>query len=142
MAVEEKRAWIMLVVAIAAYSSYLASVLGRSGDLPLAETPYVAALVWSVVAAIVVSIVLNILVAVLSPEEANTKDQRDREIHRSGEYIGQSFLAIGSVTALLLALADADQFWIANAIYLGFTLSAILGSVAKIGAYRVGFHPW
>ncbi|MFJ1706024.1 hypothetical protein [Kitasatospora sp. NPDC088346] len=142
MAVEEKRAWIMMVVAVAAYGGYLAAVLGGTGGAPLAEAPYVTALVGSVVAAIVASIVLNILVAVLGPKEAHTKDQRDREIHRSGEYIGQSFLVIGSVTALLLAMADADQFWIANAIYLGFTLSAVLGSAAKIGAYRVGFHPW
>jgi hypothetical protein len=73
---------------------------------------------------------------------AGKKDQRDREIYRFGEYIGQSFVVIGGVTALLMAMAEWDHFWIANVIYLTFVLSAILGSVTKIIAYRRGFQPW
>ncbi|MFF3327024.1 hypothetical protein [Streptomyces sp. NPDC002889] len=142
MAVEEKRAWIMLLVAIASYATYLAVVLGRPADVPLAQAPYVSALLWTVGAAIVGSIVLHIAVAAFSPKEANTKDQRDREIHRFGEYVGQSFVVIGGVAGLVLAMADIDQFWIANAIYLAFVLSSILGSAAKLVAYRLGFHPW
>jgi hypothetical protein len=46
------------------------------------------------------------------------------------------------VAALLMAMAEWDHFWIANVIYLAFVLSAILGSVAKIVAYRRGFQPW
>ncbi|MEW2136300.1 hypothetical protein AB0892_06770 [Streptomyces sp. NPDC005409] len=142
MAVEEKRAWIMIVVAIVSYGAYLAVVLGRSGDGPLAQQPYVAALLWTVGASIVASIALHITVAVLSPEEGKTKDQRDREIHHFGEYIGQSFIVIGGVAGLVLAMAEADQFWIANVIYLAFVLSAIVGSMAKVAAYRSGFQPW
>ena len=41
-----------------------------------------------------------------------------------------------------MAMAEADHFWIANVIYLAFVLSAILGSIAKIVAYRRGFQPW
>jgi len=66
----------------------------------------------------------------------------DREIYRFGEYIGQSFVVIGGVAALLMAMAEWDHFWIANVIYLTFVLSAMLGSVAKIVAYRRGFQPW
>ncbi|GAA0664887.1 hypothetical protein GCM10010193_15350 [Kitasatospora atroaurantiaca] len=142
MALEETRAWIMLLVTIVSYTAYLAAVLGRPGDTPLAQVPYVSALLWTVGAAIVASIVLNIAVAIVSPKEANAKDQRDREIHRFGEYVGQSFVVIGGVAGLVMAMADIDRFWIANAIYLAFALSAILGSTAKIVAYRLGFHPW
>ncbi|WP_412078865.1 hypothetical protein ACLF6K_36310 [Streptomyces xanthophaeus] len=142
MAAEEKRAWIMLVVAIASYATYLGVVLGRPADVPLAEAPYVAALLWTVGASIAASIVLHILVTAFSPEGENTKDQRDREIHRFGEYIGQSFVVVGGVAGLALAMAEAAPFWIANAIYLAFVLSAVLGSVAKLVAYRFGFHPW
>ncbi|MEV4614671.1 hypothetical protein AB0K43_19035 [Kitasatospora sp. NPDC049258] len=142
MAYEEKRAWIMVVVTVAAYAGYLATVLDRPAGEPLGQAPYVAALLWSVGLAIAGSIVLGILASVLAPEGANVKDQRDREIHRFGEYIGQSFVVIGSVTGLCLAMADVDQFWIANAIYLAFVLSALLSSTAKIASYRLGFHPW
>ncbi|GAA2634161.1 MULTISPECIES: hypothetical protein [Streptomyces] len=142
MAVEEKRAWIMIVVTVVSYGAYLAVILGGSGKGPLAEQPYAAALLWTVGAAIVASIALHITVALLSPEEGRVKDQRDREIHQFGEHIGQSFVAIGAVTGMILAMAEADQFWIANAIYLGFVLSALLASTAKIASYRMGFHPW
>ncbi|MET9596204.1 MULTISPECIES: hypothetical protein [unclassified Streptomyces] len=142
MAVEEKRAWIMIVVTIVSYGAYLAVVLGRSDSGPLAEQPYAAALLWSVGGAIVASIALHIAVTLISPEDGRTKDQRDREIHRFGEHIGQSFVAIGAVAGMLLAMAEADQFWIANAIFLGFVLSALLASMAKIASYRLGFHPW
>jgi hypothetical protein len=38
-----------------------------------------------------------------------------------------------------LALADVDQFWIANAIYAGLVLSSCVSSVLKLIAYRRGF---
>ncbi|MFE0579851.1 MULTISPECIES: hypothetical protein [unclassified Streptomyces] len=142
MAIEEKRAWIMIVVTLASYGAYLAAVLGRPGSEPLAEAPYVAALLWTVGASVVASVALHITAALLTPEEDRAKDQRDREIHRFGEHVGQSFVAIGGVTALVLAMAEADQFWIANTLYLAFALSAVLGSLAKIAAYRTGFQTW
>ncbi|MET9319626.1 hypothetical protein ABZX75_05430 [Streptomyces sp. NPDC003038] len=142
MALEEKRAWIMIVVTVVSYATYLAVVLGRPGDAPLAQEPYVSALLWTVGASIAASITLHIVAAALTPEDARTKDQRDREIGRFGEHIGQSFVVIGGVAGLVLAMAEADQFWIANVIYLAFVLSAILGSTAKLVAYRLGFHPW
>ncbi len=137
---EEKRAWILGIAAIASYAVYLVLILGRAGGHPLAEVPYVATLLWTVGASIVATIVLSIAAAMVSKDGA--KDQRDREIGRFGEYVGHSFVVIGAVAALLLAMAEAPHFWIANAVYLAFTLSAILGSIARIFAYRRGFQPW
>lgn len=142
MSVSEKRAWIMVVVATVAYGTYLAIVLGQAGSRPLAGVSYQWTLVWSVGGAILASILLDILSSFFAPKSAAEKDQRDREINRLGDYIGQSFLLIGAVTALILALLAVAPFWIANAIYLGFALSAIVGSVAKIIAYRRGFQTW
>ncbi|WP_086852325.1 hypothetical protein [Amycolatopsis kentuckyensis] len=137
---EEKRTWILGIAAVVSYAVYLVIVLGRAGARPLAEVPYVATLLWTVGASIAATIVLSIVVAVVSKDGA--KDERDREIGRFGEYIGHSFVVIGAVAALLLAMAEAPHFWIANAVYLAFTLSAILGSIARIFAYRKGFQPW
>ena len=142
MSVSEKRAWIMVIVSAAAYSTYLVIVLGGAGARLLDEVPYQWTLLWSVVGAIIASILLDIISSVFAAPSAAAKDQRDREINRLGDYIGQSFLIIGAVTALCLAMIDVAPFWIANAIYLGFVLSAILGSIAKIIAYRRGFQTW
>ena len=142
VALEEKRAWIMAVVAICAYAVYLIVVLGRAGSVPLVDVPYVATLLWTVGAAIVASIVLHAAASIASPKDAGRKDQRDREIGRFGEHIGQSFVVIGGVAALVMAMAELDHFWIANAVYLAFVLSSLLGSIAKIAAYRWGFQTW
>ncbi|MFJ7265476.1 hypothetical protein ACIQV3_02195 [Streptomyces sp. NPDC099050] len=143
MAFEEKRSWIMGVVAVIGYAVYLALVLGRSGEgIPLTEVPYVTPLLWTVGGAIGAAILLNIAMAVAKPGEADVKDQRDKEIGLLGEHAGQSFIAIGAVTALILSMAGADRFWISNALYLGFVLSAVLGSLVKLAAYRVGFQSW
>jgi hypothetical protein len=117
-------------------------VLGLAGSTPLTEVSYVAPLLWTVGASIAASIALHAVMGISSPRDAGRKDQRDKEIYRFGEYIGQSFVVIGGVAALLMAIAELDHFWIANVIYLTFVLSAILGSVAKIVAYRRGFQPW
>ena len=37
-----------------------------------------------------------------------------------------------------MALAKVDYFWIANVIYLGFVLWAVVGSAVKLVAYRRG----
>ena len=141
MAFQEKRAWVMALVSVGAYVVYLAVVLGDRGADGLAGTPYVAALLWTVGAAIVANVLLQIPLAMTAPHDAGAKDERDREIYRFGEYVGQSFLVIGGVAALVLAMSEASHFWIANAIYLAFVLSAVLSSIAKIAAYR-GFRPW
>jgi hypothetical protein len=142
MGSEERTAWIMLVVSLATYGLYVAMILGRAGSAPLEEVSYVDVLLWTTGGAIIGSILLNITGSILMREGAGKKDQRDREIYRFGEYIGQSFLVIGGVAALLMAMAEFHYFWIANAVYLAFFLSGALASVAKIVAYRRGLPAW
>src|SRR5262245_2177746 len=141
MAFAEKRAWIMLVVSTIVYGAYITIILRRAGGVPLAHVPYVSTLVWTAVISVTATIVLNIAAAVGLPRGEDKPDRRDREIHRAAEYIGQSFVIAGATAAFLMALAEVDYFWIANAVYLGFVLSAVLSSIAKIFAYRKGF-PW
>jgi hypothetical protein len=144
MAHEEKRAWIMGVVSAVGFAVYVVVLLSRAGAQAggLTEVAYVWPLVLTIVGAIVVSIVLEIAVAATAGKDGTKKDQRDREIGRFGEYVGHSFVVIGAVAALLMSMLELDHFWIANAVYTAFALSAVLGSTARIFAYRKGFHPW
>lgn len=142
MALEEKRTWLMLLVTVGAYAVYLAQLLGRASDVPLEEVSYVSTLIATVVGSIVAMIVLHIVVAVLSRGEAEKTDLRDKQIYRFGEYIGQTFVVVGSMLALGMAMVELAHFWIANTIYLAFVLATILSSLAKIVAYRRSFQPW
>jgi hypothetical protein len=138
MDTEEKSSWIQLILAIAAYGTYLVLLLGRAGETPFPETPYADLLLWTIGGSIVASIVLHIFFA----PRLFKKDQRDREISRFGDAMGQAFVVIGALGALVLALFDLPGFWIANVVYICFVLSAILSSIAKIVAYRSGIPRW
>ena len=141
MSREERNTWIFGVVAIIAYTAYLIVIIGRADGGPISAVDYIAPLLWSIGLAILANILLSIIASIASGKEAMIKDQRDREIFRRSEYIGQSFVIAGAVAALLMAMAEWEYFWIANVIYLAFVLSAVLSATARIIAYRKGF-PW
>jgi len=136
VAFEEKSAWIMLVLAVTTYSGYLVTVWRSASDTALVDVPYIAPMLWAIGISIGASIVIHIALGAFSER---FKDQRDREIYQSGERIGQSFIVIGALAALLLAMAEVSYFWIANAVCLAFFLSAVLSSIARICFYRFGF---
>lgn len=136
---EEKGVWVYLVVVLATYGTYAGIVLSQLGSTPLTEIDYAGPLLWSIGASIVAAIVLRIVVEIVSPSDKQRADSRDKEITRRGELIGMGGLVAGALGGMALALVQAEYFWIANAIYLGFVLSALTASVAKIVLYRRGF---
>jgi hypothetical protein len=140
MTLTEKRAWCLLAATLGAYTWYVVTVMRRT-DGAVQETPYVATLLWSVGASITISIIAEIVLSIFNPRGARTKDERDRTIDRLGDQVGQSFVVVGGVAALVMAMAQWHWFWIANVLYLCFALSAVLGSVAKIVMSRWGAIP-
>ena len=142
MSSEEKSAWVMLVVSLAGYATYLVILAAQAASVSLMETAWVTVMLWTIGGGIVAGMLLNIVFGMFSPKEAGRKDQRDREITRFGDSIGQSFVVIGGVAALILAMLEAPYFWIANVIYLAFVLSAFLGSIVRVIAYRRGLPTW
>jgi hypothetical protein len=142
MSSEERSTWILGSLAIGSLTVYLAVILGRRNGGPLTDVAYVLPMLWTIGASIVAAIVITIAFGVVRRSDGHAKDQRDREIHQRGEYIGQSFVTLGAVAALGMAMAQWHHFWIANVIYLCLNLSAIVGSVAKLVAYRRGFVSW
>ena len=135
---EEKGTWVYLVASAGAYTVYLAIILGRVLQAPVAEVPYISVLLWTAGASIAACIVGRVLVETASPSDSRRGDVRDKEIYRFGEYASRWFLVAGAAAALCMAMAKWDYFWIANVIYLGFVLWAVAGSVLKIVAYWRG----
>ena len=73
-----------------------------------------------------------------SPSDSRRADVRDRDISRFGDHVSRWFVIGGAAAALLMAMARWEYFWIANVIYLGFVLWAVVGSAVKLVAYRRG----
>jgi hypothetical protein len=143
MSYEEKGTWSFLVVAIVGYAVYLWLVLPQLAEgIPADEVDYVVPMLWTIGGAIVLGIVVRIAIEIITPSESRRADVRDRQIDRAGEQVGNSLVVIASLGALVLAMLQVHWFWIANAIYLGFVLSAVLASLAKLAMYRRGVPAW
>lgn len=139
MSTEEKGAWIEGVVAIVMFGTYLSVIFAQG--VPLTETAYVWPLIWSIIGASVAMVVLHILVASFWPKDAGKKDARDKQIARFGNSVGNWFVVAGALAAMMFAMKDWNPFWIANVVFLGFVLSAILSTVVKVITYRGGLRP-
>lgn len=144
MGYSERNTWSQLLASLGGTIVYLAIVLPQLFSTSVAEIDWVWPMVWSIGGAIVASIVISITWGIIAgardPEADHRADQRDREIEWFGDRVGQAFLVFGALGALILAMVEADWFWIGNAVFLGFFLSAFLGGLARAGAYRQGFQ--
>ena len=138
----EKSNWVVLVVAVPTLLIYVALVVPQVLDKPLAEVSWVQPMIFAIVGFIVANVLGNVVAAASNPSEAEKSDERDREIDHFGERIGNWLIIAGSIAALAMAMAMADHFWIANAIFLGGLAASIVSSVAKIAAYRGSFQAW
>ncbi|MDQ3554940.1 MAG: hypothetical protein M3395_11130 [Chloroflexota bacterium] len=139
MSYEEKGQWVYLVANLVTFGAYAWIILGQAAGTPLTEVDYVPTLLSVIGVAVALSIGGRILVEVVSRSESYRADVRDRDIGRLGEYVGGILLGVAMVVPFGLALAEADHFWIANAIYIVFALSAFVSATVKLAAYRRGF---
>jgi NADH:ubiquinone oxidoreductase subunit 6 (subunit J) len=138
----EKSNWVVLVVAVPTLLLYVALVLPQVLGTPIAEVSWVQPMIFAIVGFIVANVLGNVVAAASNPGEADKNDQRDREIDQFGERVGNWLMIAGSIAALVLAMAMANHFWIANAIFLGGMAASIVSSVTKIAAYRGSFQTW
>jgi len=138
----EKSNWVALVVAVPTLLIYAVLVVPQVLSKPIAEVSWVQPMIFTIVGFIVANVLGNVVAAALNPAEAPKKDQRDTEIDHFGERVGNWLIIAGSCTALVLAMAMADQFWIANAIFLGGLAGALVSSITKIAAYHGPFQTW
>ncbi len=147
MSSEERGQWVYLVAIGVTYGAYLVITLGQLGQTAPADIDYVPTILWSIgigialaiVGRIVVEIVGRISAEVAGHGEGQDADVRDRDIGRFGEYVAGTALGVGMVVPFVLTLKEFDYFWIANAMYLAFVVSAVVGTVVKVVAYRRGF---
>jgi len=139
---EERNTWSGLIVLVIVIPIYVVAVLQRAAGGPLEDIDWAPLMLWTIgggiVGTILVSIVWGILAGMRDPDGVGRSDQRDRDIARMGDRVGQAFSAIGGLAAIVLCALEADTFWIANTVFFGFALSAFVGSIARVVAYRRG----
>ena len=142
MVYEERNAWAGLIVTAVMMTTYVIIVLQRAAGGSLTDVDWWPIMLWTIIGSIVATIVLSIVWGMLAgmrdPDGVGRSDVRDRDIARMGARVGQSFLVIAGLGVLLLCAFEAHWFWIANTMFLGFALSAFVGGLASVIAYRRG----
>lgn len=142
MVYEERNVWASLVVSVIGMAIYTVLVLQQAAGRPVEEVDWVPLMLWtiggSIAAAIVVSIVWGILAGMRDPDGVGTSDQRDRDISHMSTRVGQAFLVIAGLGVIIECALELDWFWIANTMFYGFAVSAIVGGIASVIAYRRG----
>ena len=139
MSFEEKGTWAYTIAVLIVAGIYFASVLGQVGEVPVSEIDYVWPMIAAIIATIVATIIGYIVIAISAPGEADNSDQRDKDINRYGQSIGYTVLGLLMLLPLVLAIAEIEQFWIANSIFLASVVAGTTTSIVKILAYRRGF---
>lgn len=135
---QEKSTWIMALVVAGVYAWYFVTLARLVGSDAVTEIGYQGMMLVTVIVLVVLAVVGHVVIAVADPKGSDQNDERDRSINRYGEYVGGFALAVGSVVALGLAMADIDQFWIANTILAGLVLSELISAGTKLVLYRRG----
>ena len=138
MSQEEKGAWVYLVVVLGTYGAYLAVILGQADGMPLARVAYVAPMLWIIGISIVLTTVGRVVLETAKPSGDARSDVRDKHINRFGAYVGGMVLAVAMAVPFGLAMAKADPFWIANAMYAAFVVWALASTMVRLVAYRRG----
>lgn len=142
MVYAERNTWASLIASAVGVTVYVIVVLQQAGGSPLERVDWAPIMLWtiggSILAAIVLSILWGIVARMRDADADSTSDVRDRDISQIGDRVGQAFLVLGALGALLLCAVRADWFWIAQALFFGFALSALVGGAARVVLYRRG----
>lgn len=142
MVYEERNAWAGLLISPITMIVYVLLIVQQAAGGPLADVdwfpPMMAVIGGSIVAVIVVSIVWGIVAGMKDAGGIGQADIRDRDISRLGGRVEQAFVVIAGIGVIALCAIGADVFWIANTMFAGFWVAALVGSVARVIAYRRG----
>ncbi len=150
MPFEERITWVDLVVTVVVPTVYLITMLRRLGEVSAADIAYRRPLLLAlgisvgltIAGSILVEIGANISATLKSQGASNStdrKDERDKTIARHGDLIGFYVASAGMAGVLALVMLEYEYFWIANALYLSFVISSLVGSIVKLIAYHRGF---
>jgi len=136
---QEKGVWVYGVLTAVVSAVYFVFLAGQIRSTAVGEIGYQIPMVAAIAVSIVLFIVATIAITIASPADADKADQRDKDIDRHGELIGYYVVAAGCLPVVILAMVRADQFWIANAMYLTGVAGALVSSAVKAIDYRRGF---
>ncbi|MBY6062169.1 hypothetical protein [Microbacterium esteraromaticum] len=138
MVAEERAAWAGLISLVLTIPVYVVVLVGASD--PTAS--WLLIMLWTIGAGIVLTVLIIAVWALIARaregDAVAATDIRDRDISRMGTRVEHAFLVIAGLGVIALCAVNADVFWIAQTMFAGFAVSAFVGGIARVIAYRRG----
>ena len=152
MTMNERTVWAYLVTVVLTSGVYFTLMVTRLADGPTGEIAWVAPMLWTIGASVLGTVLLTIAGTITSVRRGprgrapvaavaidTVSDARDKDIDQIGDRASFGVLGVGFAGALVLAMVDADTFWIGNLLFVVGTIGAIVETTTKIRLYRRGF---
>lgn len=141
MTYSERNTWAQLASTVVVLAVYIPIVVGlASSGAPTGWTwlaPMLVVIGLGILLSIIGSIVWNIAAGIRRGIDTAT-DERDRHISHIADRVGQAFLVIAALIAIVLCAMQVAPFWIAQVLFAGFAVSALVGGVTSVILYRAG----
>lgn len=142
MVYHERAAWAGLIASVVTAVAYAVLVLDAASGGDPARVDWFPLMLWAigggVVLSIVVTIVWGIVAGIRDRESATASDMRDRDISRFGGRVEHALLIAAGIGVIVLCALGIDVFWVASTMFLGFAAAMLVGSIARVIAYRRG----
>lgn len=138
MTFEERSQWAYAFAALATTLVYFTWLGLQLADRPAAQVEFVKPLLWTIGASMIVHALGTGFVRGSNPADADKRDDRDREVGRRADAISFLVFSIAALPGFVLAIVDADTFWIANSLFAAYALTAVTGVVTRSVLYRRG----
>ncbi len=138
MSFQAKSTVVMLTALVAAYGWYGLTVFRLAADNPVNDIRYQPLVLIVVVPLVVIATIGHIIISALNPSEADTTDERDREIARRGSVIGGWVVSAAALGAVFVSMAEIDHFWVAHLLLAGLVLAELTDGLWRLVLYRRG----
>jgi hypothetical protein len=117
------------------YGGYFAVIGLNASERAIDEFAYKPLMIATVVPLALLMAITHGVMGALSPDDANTVDERDRQIGWRSASLSGYVLACGVFGVLVMLLLDVAPFYVANALLFVWVLAELAHHVSKIWLY-------
>ena len=126
-----------LIIVYVPYFAFVGYILATTSE-DAANVAYKPLLILATVPVAVIAAVSHIVLGLVTPKEANQRDERDRLIDQRADQLGAYILAVGVFAGIVLAMLELASFYVVNALMLFWVAAEVTAQARRLVLYRRG----